>query len=81
MSAFYIAFFTIAGVKERGDCMPNPIATVTIDTSQVQDDIKKLGNQLEELSNTVKRLNENGINIKLNIKLDSDTFFKRIFNK
>jgi hypothetical protein len=61
--------------------MSSPIATVTIDASQVQDDIKKLGNQLEELSNTVKRLNENGINIKLNIKLDSDTFFKRIFNK
>jgi hypothetical protein len=61
--------------------MPSPIATVTIDTSQVQDDIKKLGNQLEELSNTVKRLNENGINIKLNIKLDSDTFLKRIFDK
>ena len=54
---------------------------VNIDTSQVTEDIKQLGNQLEELSNTVKNLNENGINIKLKIKLDSDTFLNKIFNK
>lgn len=54
---------------------------MTIDTSQVQKDILQLQNQLDELGNTVKSLNENGMNIKLKMKVNSETFFQKMINK
>lgn len=61
--------------------MTNVTAKVTVDASQVQEDLSSLQYQLEELSNTVQRLNENGLNIKIKMKVDSDTFFRRIFKQ
>lgn len=61
--------------------MTNVTAKVTVDASQVQEDLSSLQYQLEELSNTVQRLNEDGLNIKIKMKVDSDTFFRRIFKQ
>lgn len=61
--------------------MTDITAKVTVDASQVQEDLSSLQYQLEELSNTVQRLNENGLNIKIKMKVDSDTFFRRIFKQ
>ena len=61
--------------------MTDITAKVTVDASQVQEDLSSLQYQLEELNNTVQRLNENGLNIKIKMKVDSDTFFRRIFKQ
>ena len=52
-----------------------------MDTTDVMNDLDSLERQLIILSNTVKRLNDNGINIKLKVKLNSETFIKRMSKK
>lgn len=52
---------------------------VNSDLSEVQEDLSKLKKHLTELSDTVQRLNNNGINVKLKISMDTNKL-KKFFN-
>lgn len=68
--------------EKSGDYMETAIRKVNVnvesDLSIVRDDIEKLTNQIEQLADTINNLNENGVNVKINIKADTDTLFKRL---
>ena len=50
--------------------------TVQSDLTEVREDLSRLKFQMTELADTVERLNENGINVKLKISLDTNKFKK-----
>lgn len=66
---------------QRGDETAVNNAKVFIDTTQVQEELANLTAQIESLSSTVEKLNESGLEIKLEIKVDSEKLLQKLFNK
>ena len=52
---------------------------VESDLSEVKNDLADLQTQLESVANTVERLNDNGVNIKLKMNVDTNKM-KKLFS-
>ena len=52
---------------------------VESDLSEVKNDLAELQTQLESVANTVERLNDNGVNIKLKMNVDTNKM-KKLFS-